>query len=663
MGVSTPLRISSTFEAEIAREQAERRLRDIAELLSDWFWETDDEHRFVYMSDAQRGVTRLDHDQTIGRRRTDMIDPSLTDPEALSGHIDDLQNHRPFRDFVYGSRGTGSIRYLKVSGKPRFNAEGGFIGHIGTTTDVTAVVESEKRRESAERRLKAAVEQMPGGIAIWDAEDRLVVCNEEYWKPIGFPGASPIGRTFEELARQLRTVGAARIENDEREARIQERLRLHRQPASSFEVPLANGDVRQVDERRLSDGSIVTVTTDISHLKRRERDLSDQKALLQTTLDHISDGILAVDESWRIVAVNDTFGHLLEMPEHIGRVGTDFRKVIEWLTDRGDYGSDPGASGADRIIDQMSSIPRWYDERQTPDGRQISWRVREIQAGGRIIAVADVSEQRQAERRREQLRTTMAQAQQLESLSRLAGGLAHDLNNMLLPVMTLTELAMDELPAGSPARGDLERVISAAEHARGLVQRLMTFGRSAGQTGKLASLDAVLTEAAELLRATAGRGFAVRLELGADGADVPINATEIQQIILNLGHNAAQAMGNRPGELTIKTAVIEPDEDLLAANPRLDPRRYARLTVTDDGPGIPLDVLPRIFEPFFTTKAVGKGTGLGLAVVHGLVSQAGGTIAASSDAGARFDILLPIVEPSIKLDSKGGAHGTHSADR
>jgi signal transduction histidine kinase len=172
-----------------------------------------------------------------------------------------------------------------------------------------------------------------------------------------------------------------------------------------------------------------------------------------------------------------------------------------------------------------------------------------------------------------------------------------------------------------------------------------------------------LTEAAELLRATAGRGFVVRLELGADGADVPINATEIQQIILNLGHNAAQAMGNRPGELTIKTAVIEPDEDLLAANPRLDPRRYARLTVTDDGPGIPLDVLPRIFEPFFTTKAVGKGTGLGLAVVHGLVSQAGGTIAVSSDAGARFDILLPIVEPSIKPDSKGGAHGTHSADR
>ncbi|MBM3547634.1 MAG: PAS domain S-box protein [Alphaproteobacteria bacterium] len=649
---------TAAHDAEVARDAAERRLRDIAELSSDWFWETDGEHRFTYVSEAQHGVARVGLDQAIGRRRIEMIDEAMTDPAARARHLDDLTHHRPFRDFIYGSSSLGKFHYVKVSGKPRFDEGGRFLGHVGTTTDVTQVVESEKRREAAERRLKDAVEHMPGGIAIWDEQYRLVVCNDEYWSP----PSDGIGRTYEELARQFRTIGPGRIESADREARIQERIRRHRNPPTSDEVVFGNGEVHQVNERRLGDGSMVTVTMDISRLKRREKELSDQRSLLQTTLDHISDGIMALDEKWQIVAVNDTFGELLGLPGDLARVGASFAAVVEWLARRGDYGTEQAETVAVDLVEKMSRAPRWYDEREMPDGRHISWRMGEIQGGGRLIAVADVSEQRQAERRREELRTTMAQAQQLESLSRLAGGLGHDLNNMLLPVMTLTELAMDELPEGSPARGDLERVISAAEHARGLVQQLMTFTRSAGKNGRFASLDLVLAEASDLLRATVGPNLFVRLELGAPGAGVPINATEIQQIVMNLGTNAAQALGERRGTLTIETALVEPNDNRLSGNPRLDPaRRHVRLTVTDDGPGIPAELLPRIFEPFFTTKAVGKGTGLGLAVVHGLVSQCGGVIEATGDAGARFDILFPVADQAV--NQKGNHNGTHSADR
>ena len=262
-----------------------------------------------------------------------------------------------------------------------------------------------------------------------------------------------------------------------------------------------------------------------------------------------------------------------------------------------------------------------------------------------LVIQTDVTRFGVTEQHREQLRSTLAQAQQLEALSRLAGGLAHDLNNMLLPVMTLTELAMDELPQGSPARGDLERVIDAAERARGLVQRLLTFSRSAPQPGGSAKLDSVARVAADLIRAAAGPDLSVKLDLRAAGISVPLGDTEARQIVMNLGLNAAQAIGERKGTLSIATALIEANDDLLRANPSLDSaRRYARLTVTDDGPGIPADVLPRIFDPFFTTKAVGQGTGLGLAAVHGLVGQVGGAIEVNGEGGARFDILLPIVE-------------------
>lgn len=390
--------------------------------------------------------------QTLGRRRADLIDASLTDAAALARHAEDLENHRSFRDFVYGSTSIGHVRYLKISGKPRFDHEGRFAGYVGTATDVTAIVEATKQREAAERRLRAAVEQMPSGIAIWDPDDRLVVCNEEYWKGSGIFGQPLIGKTFEELARLFRSVGLAKVDEETFEDRIRERLSRHRNPAGAFELALDGSHVLQVDERRLEDGTTVSVTTDITALKARERALGEQRALLQTTLDHITDGILAVDESCRIVAVNDTFAQLLGVPEELVRVGTHLAIVLEWLVQRGDYDADRPHVSAGRIIDAITVRSRWYDERPVPSGRVILWRAREMQNGGRIIAVADVSEARQAEQRREQLRTTMGQAQKLEAMSRLAGGFAHDLNNMLLPIMTLTELAMDELPARSGAR-------------------------------------------------------------------------------------------------------------------------------------------------------------------------------------------------------------------
>lgn len=649
--------ITSTYEAQ-------RRLHAIAELSSDWLWETDAEHRFTYVSDVPGNISRLGSAKTLGRRRSDLIDRSLTDAEALARHENDLAHHRSFRDFVYGSTSIGRVRYLKISGKPRFDRQGCFVGHVGTTTDVTAIVEATKQREAAERRLRAAVEQMPSGIAIWDPDDRLMVCNQEYWKDGGIPGPPPIGKTFEELARLHCSVGRAKVGVETFEASVQQRLSLHRNPVGAFELALEDGQVRQLDERRLEDGTTVSVTTDITALKARERALSEQRALLQTTLDHITDGILAIDESCRIVAVNDTFAELLDVPEELVRVGTHLAIVVEWLVQRGDYDADRTQGSAGRIIDAISARPRWYDERPVPSGRVISWRARAMQNGGRIIAVADVSEQRQAERRREQLRTAMGQAQKLEAMSRLAGGFAHDLNNMLLPIMTLTEMAMDELPEGSQARGDLERVIGAAEHARGLVQRLLTFSRMGAEGGEPAEIDASVADAMVLVRATAGPDLAVRLDLRAPKIVVRLGVTEIQQVVMNLGLNAAQAIGDRPGTLTIETGLIEENDDRLRGSADLDSaRRYARLSVIDDGPGIPPEVLPRIFDPFFTTKPVGQGTGLGLAVVHGLVSQVGGAIEIICDGGARFDILLPIFEGEAGLQNERDPNGTDSSDR
>ena len=660
LGVAIDL--TREHEAESARDAAEARLREIAELSSDWYWETDCELRYTYVSEDRRGAVQLDPERTYGRRRIELIDRELTDPEALARHLDDLEHRRPFRDFVYGSNSLGPVCYLKVSGNPRFGKDGEFLGYVGTASDITPIVAVEKRRKLAERRLKAAVDQMPSGIAIWDADDRLVVHNEQYLTIAGLDrGEKVVGLTFEETVRNALHAGAISLPETSVEEFVKARVDMHQKATLSREVAYASGRIALIRERRLKGGGMVTVIGDVTDLKRRERIQTEQRALLQTTLEHISDGILVVDKDWRIVAINDNFSTLLDMPDGVVGVGARLSAVFEWLSLRGDYGGELAAATAARLIEEIKSHPHWYDERTTPDGRRIFWRVREMQGGGHIIAVADVSEQRQAEERREQLRGTMLRAEKLEAISRLAGGLAHDLNNMLLPIMTLTELAMDELPEGSPARGDLERVIGAAEHARGLVQRLLTFSRTTPQGLGAAMVDPAVRAAVDLIQPLVGPNLRIVLRLEA-GAAIPLSDTEIQQIVVNLGQNAAQAIGDLPGTLTIETGLIEADDDLLRSILTLDSARsHVRLTVADDGPGIPGDVLPRIFEPFFTTKAVGQGTGLGLAVVHGLVGQVGGAIEINGEGGARFDIMIPILDQPI--NPQGNPNGAHTADR
>jgi PAS domain S-box-containing protein len=652
--------ITEALAVERSKEAAERRYREIVEFWSDWFWETDAEHRFVYRSETLNGRTQLDESRLLGKRRSELIDLELTDKEQLARHLDDLENHRPFRDFVYGCRNLGHVRYLKIGGKPRFDADGRFTGYVGNASDVTAVVTADAERASAERRLKAAIDQLPSGVAIWDRDDRLVTCNDQYWNGLATPPA--IGCTFEQAARIVRG-GSMATGDAEFEAAIRARVELHRNPGGPVETAAPNDRIVQVNERRMDDGSIVSVTTDITSIKARERLLAEQRGLLQTTLDHISDGILAVDEDWRITAANDTFSHLLGLPEEMAKVGVHFASLLEWLARRGDYGPGSAQAEAGRIFEAMAGRARWYDERPVPNGRLIAWRVRRMQGGGRILAVADISEQREAEQRREQLRSAMAQAEKLEAVAQLAGGLAHDLNNTLLPIIALTEVALDDLPAGSQPRADLEKVVTAAEHARGLVQRLMTFSRAESERSA-APLDPGVEDALALVMAAAGANITMKVELDAKDISVPLGITEIQQIVTNLGLNAAQAIGERPGTVVVSTVLLDADEDRLRASPGHDSaRRYARLTVADDGPGISPDVLPRIFEPFFTTKEVGKGTGLGLAVVHGLVGRAGGWIEARSDNGAQFDVFLPVAEAIVEFDEfMEGSGGTYSSD-
>jgi PAS domain S-box-containing protein len=256
-------------------------------------------------------------------------------------------------------------------------------------------------------------------------------------------------------------------------------------------------------------------------------------------------------------------------------------------------------------------------------------------------------ERRRAERQRQVLQAQLVQAQKMEAIGTLAGGIAHDFNNILMGILGNAEIAQEELYDWHPARANLREILRAAHRARDVVQRILTFSRKREPERKQMTLQPVVDEAAALLRATLPTTIEIRVEPPEHPGYILGDPGQIHQVLMNLAANAAQAMVGQRGVLTFAESLVDVDRALAETYVELKVGRYVLLSVSDNGPGIGEDVLSRIFEPFFTTKPPGEGTGLGLAVVHGIVRDHDGAIVVRSqpEAGTRFDLYFPALAP------------------
>jgi PAS domain S-box-containing protein len=257
---------------------------------------------------------------------------------------------------------------------------------------------------------------------------------------------------------------------------------------------------------------------------------------------------------------------------------------------------------------------------------------------------SDVTAQKQAQVDKEQLEAQLRQSQKMEAIGTLAGGIAHDFNNILGAILGYGELAHQQAPPGSPLRRYLDSVMHAAERAQMLVERILGFSRSGLGDRAPVNIQFVVEETLELLEASLPAGIRLESRIEAGNAAIVGDATYLHQVAMNLCTNAIQAMEGG-GVLRVTLDCVELHEPRALSRGSLSPGPYVRLSVSDTGVGIPPAVLERMFDPFFTTKGVGEGTGLGLSLVHGIVSDLGGAINVTTQAGegTTFDIWLPVV--------------------
>jgi PAS domain S-box-containing protein len=313
-----------------------------------------------------------------------------------------------------------------------------------------------------------------------------------------------------------------------------------------------------------------------------------------------------------------------------------------------------------RLIEQDTYTDQVYDELEATWKKKDGTRIRvqlsaraHRDAAGQVeyyeAFVRDITTQRQLE-------AQLAQAQKMEAIGRLAGGVAHDFNNLLTVILSYSELLLQDLPSEAPSRDDIEQIRKAASGASELTRQLLAFSRQQVLQPKVVDLNAAVSGIERLLGRVLREDIHLECSVAPDAGTVKVDPGQLEQVIMNLAVNARDAMPNG-GRVTIETANVDIDETYVQGHALAAPGRYVMLAVTDTGMGMDAATQARIFEPFFTTKEVGKGTGLGLATVQGIVQQSGGFIWVYSEPnhGTCFKVYLPRVDaPVSKAEDVAG---------
>ncbi len=540
--------------------------------------------------------------------------------------------------------------------------------------------EAQRRRtESALReshqRFRALFERARDAILIADPETGLILdANAQAERLLGRPHSEIVGLHFTQIhpPEEVDKYLDAFARHSQSDQMLLIEAEVVRPDGGRVPVEVSGGPIDLGDGHKVIQG----LFRDITERRAVQRELERQTDTLMRVFDSTPMIMMLVDRTLRVESINRTGALFAGRPQE-ELVGKLCGEVFHCVNASDGLGCGTNAPCCEcplrsRVAETFGTGRNLFDGEGRISLRRggrgetleilISTALIDPGGAGRVlVSIADITECRRAQRERERLEGQLREAQKLEAIGTLAGGIAHDFNNILAPILGYTEMALGELAKTDPLRDLLEQVLKAGNRAKDLVQQILAFSRHEKEKPLTPmNVGLIAKEALKLLRATLPSTIEIRQNIESGVAAV--DATQIHQVIVNLCTNAAHAMDEKGlMEVSLKKVILE-DDDLQALNvTNLQPGRYLRLSVADSGHGMDEETIGRIFDPYFTTKTVGKGTGLGLAVVHGIVQRHGGAIVVQSipRRGSVFDVYLPVDEgeperPRAVLESLPG---------
>jgi PAS domain S-box-containing protein len=593
---------------------------------------TDPKGTIEFVNARFTAVTGYAPNEAIGRTPR-ILKSGLTPREYYDALWKTILGGHTWRAEVQNRRKNGEIYWDSVVISPIRNARGEIVHFLAVQEDITRRKDAERELRDRDERFSQLAENIREAFFVVDAQYREMLyispayqaiwgrsCASLYERPASFlEGILPDDR-----ARVAASIAQVQAGNAP--------------PEIEFRVVKPDGEVRWVLTHavpvRNSKGEvyrIAGVVLDITQRHEAEQALQARETHYRTILEQIGDAVFVADAEGRFVDVNPRASELTgySRDELLGMRVSDT------------YPLDAQVDAEDRLAAARRGTIAVAERRLLrKDGTVITVETyaRPLPEGRMLGTARDVTERLALE---QQLR----QAQKMEAVGRLAGGVAHDFNNLLTAIFGYADFAMEELPATSSAREDIEEIRKAALRASTLTRQLLAFSRQQVLEPVVLNMNELVGDLNKMLRRLIGEDVELRQSLAADLGNVKADHGQLQQVLMNLVVNARDAMPTG-GRLSIETANAELSRQYAEQHQPVIPGQYVMLAVSDTGTGMTPETKARIFEPFFTTKEKGKGTGLGLSTVYGIVKQSGGYVWVYSELGrgTTFKIYLPRVD-------------------
>ncbi len=638
-------------QAELRLRKSEEQYRVFVETASEGMWAVNADHHITFVNQVIHEKLGYSMEEMIGRPVSDFVVE-----EELEDHLLKLESRiqgvsQKFERKL--RRRNGEPLWVIVSATSLLNEEGVYQGSFSMLTDISDRKQAEEALQEREEIFRAFMEFSPIYVFIKDEQIRPIRLSTNYEEMIGRPLEEIYGKTMDEI-----------FPADLARSMIEDDLTVLRQGSPIEVVEELDGRVYKTTKfpiiKEGKSNLLGGFTMDITAQERMQAALREKELRYRTLFEAANDAIflmegpLCIECNLQAVSMLDVAGK----EDIIGHHVVDFSPQKQ-------PGGESSAKKADQLMkacyEGISQSFYWQFQSKTGNliDAEVSLTILNINGKTFIQSVVrDVSESMRAAEDRKKMEVQLVQVQKLEAIGRLAGGVAHDYNNMLGVILGYVDLLKTELPADAPVLKRILEIEKAGLRSRDITRQLLAFSRKQIALPRVVDLNSLIENMQKTLARLIGEDVELHFTPGQWPCRVAIDPSQVDQILVNLAINARDAMP-LGGKLAMETKNITVDEAYCGEHIDFRPGGYVQLTVSDEGIGMSKEVLSHIFEPFFTTKEPGKGTGLGLSTVYGIVKQNGGFILARSEPeeGSTFNIYLPQTTAGAEEDGMSAEDG------